>query len=103
MKIAEAAAKWIAQETRKRISDLSNDEDPLVPCVVWVTGDTRLDSVVPRLGVGLIEQSRAQGRFLSCASFECEIADLVPDSVWEAHSEDIIGLSEEGLVFARAS
>jgi hypothetical protein len=103
MIIAEAAAKWIEENTREDISEFSNDEDALMACVVWVTGDTRLESVVPRLGVSLIEKSQAQGRLLSCASYECEIANLVPDSVWAAHSESIIGLSEEGLAFAKAS
>jgi hypothetical protein len=102
MEITETAARCIVNETSTHIANLSSSDDPLVPSVVWVTGDTGLNSVVPRIGVGLIERSRAQGRFLTCASFECEIVDLIPDNVWDAHTGYSIGLVSEGLAFVKS-
>jgi hypothetical protein len=72
-----------------------------MPLVGWLTGDTRPNSVVPRLTVGLIEKSRANGRLLNCVSFECEIVNLIPDNVWEEHGGESIGLSEGGLAFVK--
>jgi hypothetical protein len=98
LRIETVAAKWICDNTHEWIEQRGPD---LIPCIVWINGDSEPEAIVPRLGVGLAEPGQVQGRMLECDNPEYRIAQLVPDDILEESKAVEIAIRHDSLVLVR--
>ena len=100
VQISGAAASCILAASKKHTAEIKTQ---FVPVVTWIIQDSDIEHVVPRLGIGYIEESEVpRERWVECVDFNCRIGQWVPEDILARFPLQFIDLIDHNLVFVQA-